>query len=759
MTSHSHQNNNTPPPTPSIPAKPSGNNHLNQAGIQRIDPAKLDEIFNLVGNVVLLHVPFGQKGPRTEGWQHTRRSLMKDPAYRLLLLTGNIGVLLGTTSDDLCSIDLDDDELAATFLALNPRLEGTLRTHGARGCNLWVRIVGDYPRTKYLKHNKLVDEKGKHRMVGEWRATGANTIIWGRHPSGVDYNWVVDAKPVVIRFEDINWPPDWTKPGDEASVAPGVVASGAISGVPAGVPTPERVQIILPSGGVGINETAEKLFPLIAATNTIFSREGVMVEVVESGPGVRRLEMVAGHPFRSRMEFFGDLMAWRKPKSGVPELAPATASLDVANALIGTVAASQMLPRIIGLVHSPVLISDADNCRIISDGYDDQSGIFVTGGGNPPIVDCEEAVAALKGLLCDYRFQSPGDRSRALASLITPALRFGQHLVGNIPVDTMEADSSQAGKSYREELRAAIYNEVPTIVTQKKGGVGSDDESFNAALIAGHPFILFDNRRGKFDSTHLEAFVTAPGRFQVRVPYRAGVFINSSWFVLGMTSNGVELTEDLANRASIVRIHKQPPGYQFTQYPEGDVLAHVRANQAYYLGCVFSVVIAWLQAGKPRTQETRHAFRGWCQVLDWIVQDIFGEAPLMDGHVSTQQRVSNTGLSFARNLALAVVKVGHLGQSMSATELYELALAEGVEVPYLASADAATGPKLVGGAMARVFGGENVADIEGFRITRVTKKAANRLGGNKFDQKHYAFDQLATAPPAGAEAAAEKQPK
>jgi len=44
--------------------------------------------------------------------------------------------------------------------------------------------------------------------------------------------------------------------------------------------------------------------------------------------------------------------------------------------------------------------------------------------------------------------------------------------------------------------------------------VGSDDETFDNALIAGRPFILFDNRRGKFDSSHLEGFITAEGPFQ-----------------------------------------------------------------------------------------------------------------------------------------------------------------------------------------------------------------------------------------------------
>lgn len=742
MTSHSPDDTTTPPTTPSNPAELTAPSDPNHAGANKLDAAKLDEILRRVGNVVLLHVPFGQKGSRIEGWQNTMRSRMRHQDYRDQLLTGNLGVLLGPKSDHLCTIDLDDDAAAESFLALNPRLQGTLRTHGSRGYNLWLRIEGSYPPTRFLKHQWLLDGKGKPAKVGEWRATGSQTIIWGRHPTGVDYTWLVDADPVVIRFDEIVWPPGWTRPCEEVRVAPAAVTPEPTPGVADVNPAPVLEQIVLPSGGVGINETAEQLFPLIAASNTIFSREGSMVQVGPSQKGVRSLELVSPQMFRSRMEYFARLFVWRKAKGGGAELAPTAASLDQANALMTTVAASELLPRILGLVNCPVLIADGDECRIISDGFDAKSGIFVAGGGVPPQVELGQAVAALKELLVDYQFQNLGDRSRALAALITPALRFGQHLVGAIPIDTMEADASQSGKSFREELRAAIYNEVPTLVTQKKGGVGSDDESFNAALLAAHPFILFDNRRGKYDSTHLEAFVTAPGRFQVRVPYRAGVFVNSNWFVLGLTSNGVEFTEDLANRASIVRILKQPPGFQFRKYAEGDVLAHVRANQPYFLGCVFSVLIAWLQAGKPRTEETRHSFRGWSQVLDWIVQNIFGEAPLMDGHGVAQKRVSNPGLSFTRNLAIAIAKLGRLGQPLTTTQLYELALAEAMDVPYLREPDDAAGPKLVGGAMARLFGTEESVEVEGFRITRRIKKASSRLGGRGFDQKAYTFDRL-----------------
>ena len=117
--------------------------------------------------------------------------------------------------------------------------------------------------------------------------------------------------------------------------------------------------------------------------------------------------------------------------------------------------------------------------------------------------------------MAEFDFQTEGDKARAVASLISPALRTGGFLKGRVPADVAEADQSQSGKTYRQKLIAALYNERVSLVTNREGGVGSIDESLNQQLVAGRPFIQFDNFRGRFASAHLEAFLTADGAFPV----------------------------------------------------------------------------------------------------------------------------------------------------------------------------------------------------------------------------------------------------
>jgi hypothetical protein len=145
-------------------------------------------IRELIGHdAVLLPIPRGQKAPKIVGWQQRTIKDMGKEDYLSRLAKGNIGVLLGSPSSGLCSIDIDDDCSLPEFLDLNPVLKNTLQTRGARGANLWVKIKGDFPKLSPLVFNDRCSDDGDALKWGEWRADGGQTVIHGKHPSGCDY--------------------------------------------------------------------------------------------------------------------------------------------------------------------------------------------------------------------------------------------------------------------------------------------------------------------------------------------------------------------------------------------------------------------------------------------------------------------------------------------------------------------------------------------------------------------------------------------
>ena len=470
--------------------------------------------------------------------------------------------------------------------------------------------------------------------------------------------------------------------------------------------------IVLPSGAVSISESARVIFQRIAPMRTLFWRGGVLVELVEVD-GVQGLDVLKPEKFRSDVEKIGQLYAYRAAGKGEPALKPAKMSLDDAKAILAASESREFLPSVASVLRCPVLTeSKSGSVAILGRGYHAElGGLLIVDGNTPPQVPLAEAVASLRWLVEEFDFQTEADRSRALAAFLTPALRIGGLLHGNIPIDCAEADKSQSGKGHRLEMVCTLHNEKSYFVTAKAGGVGSVDESFAAALVSARPFICLDNFRGKMNSQNLEAFLTCPSLFPARIPRAPEVLIDPRRFILQMSSNGLETTRDLANRASICRIRKRP-GFQYR-----DTLGELQRRQPYFLGCVFAVIAEWIANGKPRTKDTRHDFSEWNQTLDWIMQKILGCAPLMDGHQAAQERTSNPALSFVRAVALAVAAENRLGDSLIASELVEICELHAIKIPG-DPGDEGKAKRQVGSLCKQVFRAGDSVDVDGFTVTR-----------------------------------------
>lgn len=174
----------------------------------------VDDLLDLLGNdVVLLPIPPGRKGPsgmKMNDWQRFKPERMRDAQYLSRLNSGgNIGVLLGS---GLVTIDLDRSEAVEPFLELNPKLRETLRTKRVRGCNLWLRIKGAYPKAA-----KITTTTGED--WGEWRADGNQTVIHGEAIDRAKGESVPTAykiekreKPIELAFDEIRWPDELVPP-------------------------------------------------------------------------------------------------------------------------------------------------------------------------------------------------------------------------------------------------------------------------------------------------------------------------------------------------------------------------------------------------------------------------------------------------------------------------------------------------------------------------------------------------------------------
>ncbi|HNZ74506.1 MAG TPA: bifunctional DNA primase/polymerase [Verrucomicrobiota bacterium] len=174
-----------------------------EATVEAVNGSALARFGALLGDdVFLVPCEWGTKKPLVTYVERPFEGT-KTPAYRALFEVEptNIAVYLGKASGGLCAIDFDADEDLAAFLAVNPKLAGTLRSRGSRGGMVWLRVQGDYPESCNPEHKRF-----------EWRADRRLSTIYGLHPRGMEYSLVVEAAPVAVAFSEIVWPAGWELP-------------------------------------------------------------------------------------------------------------------------------------------------------------------------------------------------------------------------------------------------------------------------------------------------------------------------------------------------------------------------------------------------------------------------------------------------------------------------------------------------------------------------------------------------------------------
>ncbi len=507
-----------------------------------------------------------------------------------------------------------------------------------------------------------------------------------------------------------------------------------------------KPSVLVPGGRITNSESAQSLFQAIAPRKELFYRGGTVVELVNDGNGYS-IELLKPSAAQSRFEKYVEFNRAGRTINDV--IRRTTISKAQAEMYLNSAECRELLPKLNGILRFPPVVEQGSDLRLLENGYDEATGFFVETVHEPELMTLGKAVEFINGLLDGFDFLTPGDRSRAIASMLTPALKLSGLITGSIPVDVAEADASQSGKTYRQKMVAALYNHNLAVVTKKGAGVGGMEETFSEHLVKGRTFIQFDNVRGKLDSQYLESFLTSDKNFSARVPYSSNISIDPSKFIVFISSNGFEATKDLTNRASIIRIKKRE-GHQFRSYNGKGDLQMVFELQHVWYGAVLTVINAWHEKGKPRTNETRHDFREWCQVLDWIVQNVFQAASLMDDHAQAKERAASPQLTFLRTLAIAVREDRRLNQALSATQLVNLCIEREIAIPGLSDdkqTDADAGKKQLGTIMAKLLGQKSELTVEGFCVEK-TEEMGRTEGGNDQTLKKYTFTlaQQATVP-------------
>ncbi len=179
--------------------------------------------------------------------------------------------------------------------------------------------------------------------------------------------------------------------------------------------------VVLPGGSQTITETAGHLAELFSERQSVFLHSGVPV-MLKTRDTKMAIELEPLIPAVATTEFEDIARLMKLDSEGLP--VPAICSESCAKRILLSRAFRSRLPVIDIVTRSPVLTPLADGSLTQIVGYNEEKRIFAC-GQRVDEPDLDKAIDLINLLLRDFDFATPGDRSRAIASLITPALVHG----------------------------------------------------------------------------------------------------------------------------------------------------------------------------------------------------------------------------------------------------------------------------------------------------------------------------------------------
>ncbi|MFQ5510059.1 MAG: hypothetical protein ACE5FN_12115 [Leptospirillia bacterium] len=262
------------------------------------------------------------------------------------------------------------------------------------------------------------------------------------------------------------------------------------------------------------------------------------------------------------------------------------------------------LPVLNGLTRQPYLREDGSLMTVA--GYDPDSGMFGVFNArqfsvpeHPTQADAVNALAVLLDLVAEFAFASPVDRAASIASMLTAAVRPS---LPHAPMFHLRAHTLGSGKSYHCELVTALATPQRGTPTTFPG----DDEECRKLLLAellrAPAVVEFDNLTGDLlahkslctalTSEHLSGRILGVSK-TATVSTRA-LFLSSG--------NNVGPIQDMTRRCITINLDPACEVPAARTFKRPDLVREVLADRGRYVSAALTIVRAWIEAGRPKTE-------------------------------------------------------------------------------------------------------------------------------------------------------------
>ena len=276
---------------------------------------------------------------------------------------------------------------------------------------------------------------------------------------------------------------------------------------------------------------------------------------------------------------------------------------------------AKTLRQLEGQRRLPILTSVLDRPTITSDGrlltkpgYDPASGLFLDFKradfpeipDRPTREDALEALGALKGLVPDFPFVTPADKSVFLSAALTSVSRTA---CPTSPGFGFTAPTPRTGKSKLVDVVHMIANGKQASVITMGLKTEEFEKRLDGELLAGVTNIAIDNISCPVDSAQLCAALTQA----VVKPRVLGVSKNpevSNVALITLTGNNLVVVGDLTQRILKCSLDAQCERPELRKFDSVDPVTQIRVNRGRFVAHCLTVLRAFIVAGRPITPST-----------------------------------------------------------------------------------------------------------------------------------------------------------
>ena len=252
-------------------------------------------------------------------------------------------------------------------------------------------------------------------------------------------------------------------------------------------------------------------------------------------------------------------------------------------------------PNVAGVITVPTLRPDGS--LLDQPGYDEATQLYFTPDrwldmpaikAAPSRDDALAALAFLDGLLDEFPFVTPLDRSVALAALMAPVLR-GAFEVG--PFDLFRAPRMGSGKSYLMEIMSTILSGQPCPVLTYANSKEEMKKQLGSLILEGATIISLDNCEEDIGGELLCQIATEQV-VRIRILGQSQTPACRWRGTIGGNGNNVGIRSDMARRTLIVNLDtglERPEQKRFKANP----VRQASENRGLYMAAILTIARAW----------------------------------------------------------------------------------------------------------------------------------------------------------------------